>query len=507
MTERGRAGARAAVIAGGLAVAVGAILSVRSEDWPIYLTFFVVSGFLFLPGVEVMPRVQLAIAEMAATIGFVYVAGPPIILVRLLSPLLTRRLRRLLPQSWAESLPPFPAYHLFDLIAAKGAERTRLLAEWATFAIGLGVRWWVASSLVSGAPPVTGAGSILVAEIIGYATWGLLSGLAIYPDRPLMPAEDESVLAHVGRAEAKGMALSDMTLVVALALTPFVFLIAYAYEVHGLDGATGWAVGALGLHFMLKRLHERRVRLEEQNRRLEALNRELEHRERLSAIGKMSSVVSHQILQQLGVIGLHADLIRNADEGNADATLEKTRANAAAIEGALQDVNRVLTDLLVFSRDLRLNLYDHALERVVAEAVGECRASAEKAGVRLRVDAPSGAQVTLDKLKIRQAVVNVVRNAIEASPRGSEVAIAAAATDAGVTLTVQDSGPGVAEKDRDAVFTPFFTTKEQGTGLGLAIARAFIEAHGGRVWVDSAGSPPGAKFTIELPRGAKPAGA
>src|SRR6185295_3693219 len=114
------------------------------------------------------------------------------------------------------------------------------------------------------------------------------------------------------------------------------------------------------LHFMLQRLNERRLTVEEQNRRLIVLNRELEHRERLSAIGKMSSVVSHQILQQLGVIGLYADLIRNAD-GDAAIAVPQMRSNAAAIEGALADVNRVLTDLLVFSKDLRLNLYTHAL--------------------------------------------------------------------------------------------------------------------------------------------------
>ena len=75
---------------------------------------------------------------------------------------------------------------------------------------------------------------------------------------------------------------------------------------------------------MLQRLNERRLPVEEQNRRLEALNRELEHRERLSAIGKMSSVVSHQILQQLGVIGIYADLIRHAD-ADADAAPRSAR--------------------------------------------------------------------------------------------------------------------------------------------------------------------------------------
>src|SRR6185369_10052864 len=130
------------------------------------------------------------------------------------------------------------------------------------------------------------------------------------------------------------------------------------------------SLATFGLHFMLKLMNERRLTLEEQNHQLSTLNRELEHRERLSAIGKMSSIVSHQILQQLGVIGIHADLIRHApDNGQPKETLEQARANAVAIEGALGDVNRVLTDLLVFSRDLRLNLYAHPLATVLGEVV------------------------------------------------------------------------------------------------------------------------------------------
>jgi signal transduction histidine kinase len=282
-------------------------------------------------------------------------------------------------------------------------------------------------------------------------------------------------------------------------LTPFVFLITYGYRLLGLRGAIGWAIGALGLHFMLKRLYDRRLRLEEQNRRLEALNRELEHRERLSAIGKMSSVVSHQILQQLGVIGLHADLIRNAGGEDAPSELNKARANAAAIEGALGDVNKVLTDLLVFSRDLRLNLYEHSLERVVGEAVEECRADANRRGVLLEVQTSGDVPVVLDKLKVKQALANVIRNAVDASPSGGRVILATSHSDSTATITVSDSGPGVAEANRDTIFAPFYTTKEHGTGLGLAITREFIAAHGGSIRVAPANGV-GARFTIELPR-------
>src|SRR5262249_33084650 len=158
---------------------------------------------------------------------------------------------------------------------------------------------------------------------------------------------------------------------------------------YGLAGAIVWSLSSLGLHFMLKRLTERRLVVEEQNRQLVALDGELEHRERLAAIGKMSSVISHQMLQQLRVIGLYADLIQQTEpDGAASAAGARARANAAAIEGALHGVNRVLTDLLVFSRDLRLNLYEHRLGDLLAECIEDCRTQALERGVSLRLDCP-----------------------------------------------------------------------------------------------------------------------
>jgi signal transduction histidine kinase len=244
---------------------------------------------------------------------------------------------------------------------------------------------------------------------------------------------------------------------------------------------------------------ERRLTLEEQNRRLIVLNRELEHRERLSAIGKMSSVVSHQILQQLGVIGLYADLIRNADgAGDAAIAVPQMRSNAAAIEGALADVNRVLTDLLVFSKDLRLNLYAHALRPLLEECIDACQPAAGERQVTIRLGGAT-LELAVDKLKMKQAFVNLLRNAIEASPIGGTVAVDVGQRDGGVTIAVSDQGPGIAAADREAVFAPFFTTKERGTGLGLAIARQFTEAHGGRLWVEGTASDSGTRFVTWLP--------
>jgi signal transduction histidine kinase len=501
MSSRARTALRGLVITGGVAVGLASLLAFRLEDWPFYAAYTLVALVLFPPYVEVLPRLTLPIPGLAATIGFLYIAGLPIILLQsvvftvwqLARWVLRKRFTGRLRDAWQwGTLHGGPMTRLAELFVTPPGAATGTVADWATFGLGLATRWWIASALVPGGRPTSDLGAIALAELGGEVAWGLLSVLPIYSFRSPFASARERGLRTL---------LQDLALVVLLGLTPFVFLIVYGYNAHGLPGAVLWSFAALGIHFMLKRLHERRVVVEEQNRRLEALNRELEHRERLSAIGKMSSVVSHQMLQQLGVIGIHADLIRNTDPRNdAAAAVGQAKTYAAAIEDALRGVNRVLTDLLVFSRDLRLNLYDHPLARVLEESVEECRTQAAGRGVTLALECPGEPTVALDKLKVMQAVVNVVRNAIEASPPGGAVVVHGGVQDGWAEIAVSDHGPGVPEADREAVFTPFFTTKEHGNGLGLAIAREFTEAHGGRIAVESRDGM-GATFVLRLPQG------
>src|SRR2546430_12365273 len=105
----------------------------------------------------------------------------------------------------------------------------------------------------------------------------------------------------------------------------------------------------------------------------------------------------------------------------------------------------------------------------------------------------------LDKLKVKQAVVNVLRNAIEASPPGADVVVRCGLADGAAEIAVTDRGPGIPAADRAAIFTPFFTTKEHGSGLGLAIAREFAEAHGGAITAESRDGG-GAAVVVRLPR-------
>src|SRR5262249_10574213 len=97
------------------------------------------------------------------------------------------------------------------------------------------------------------------------------------------------------------------------------------------------------------------------------------------------------------------------------------------------------------------------------------------------------------------AVVNVLRNAIEASSRGDEVAVHARLDDGAAEIAVSDRGPGSPEADREAVFAPFFTTKERGSGLGLAIAREFAGAHGGGLRAEPRNGG-GVTLVLRLPR-------
>jgi signal transduction histidine kinase len=495
MTRWQQTALRGAVIAAGAAVVLASLLSFERAQWALYLVYFAIAMVLYPPAVEMLPRLVIGIPSVAAGIGFLYIGGLPIIALNLLAVFSIRVARTALPAQWLSRVPPLRALAARRDLAGGGSQ---LLSEFVPeYALGLGVRWAVVGLLAGPTPPTAAPGAIAAAEVCGYVVWGLLSIMPIYPRHTLLPLADREGLRS---------AMADMRLIFPLALTPFVYLIAYGYRTEGLPGAAGWALATFGLHFVLRRMNDRRLALEEQNRRLIRLNRELEHRERLSAIGKMSSVVSHQILQELGLIGLHADLIRNAKrDGDPAAALTQARANAAAIEGALGDVNRVLTDLLVFSRDLRLNLYAHSLAGVLAECIEACRQEAGARGVSLRLESRTPVEVTLDKLKMKQAFGNLLRNAIEASPPGTEVVVRVERRDDGAAVAVCDRGAGVAQRDRDAVFAPFFTTKERGTGLGLAIARQFTEAHGGRLWMEPAPQAPGSTFVTWLPLAGPPA--
>jgi signal transduction histidine kinase len=243
----------------------------------------------------------------------------------------------------------------------------------------------------------------------------------------------------------------------------------------------GASLMTLTLHAVLKRLSDTRG--------------ELGRRERLAVIGQTAATVFHQLGRHHGAIGMYAHLLaRGATDGWPPAVGE----HAARILVSVDEANRVVDDLLAFGQDRTLNLYPHALATVVEECLDECRARAQQRGVPVRVTETTDAVVTLDKHKIKQAIGNLLDNAIDAAPPGTPVELTATTDNGAIQVAVRDYGGGIAAEIRPRLFMPFCTTKPDGVGLGLALAKELVLAHGGELEWEPA--EPGTKFVLSLPR-------
>jgi signal transduction histidine kinase len=168
------------------------------------------------------------------------------------------------------------------------------------------------------------------------------------------------------------------------------------------------------------------------------------------------------------------------------------------IREEIRRLDALVGDFLFFSRTSRIQLQPTDLDALVDEVTRLLRPEARNAGVTLRRERVGEAlpSVAADSEKLKQVVINLVRNAIEAMPEGGAVSLESGLRDGKAEIAVRDNGPGLPE-DVD-IFQLFVTTKPKGTGLGLSIAQQIVHAHGGEI---RAASVPGAGacFTVALP--------
>jgi signal transduction histidine kinase len=207
----------------------------------------------------------------------------------------------------------------------------------------------------------------------------------------------------------------------------------------------------------------------------ERLGGQLAQQERLAALGRVVAGVAHEVRNPLASIKLRLDLA--AAGGSLSAAAEKAIANASS---EIMRLDRLVADLLVVagrSTGPREASSLGALARVRVEALAPW--SAER-GVTVEVSGDASAPIHADS--VARALDNLLRNAIEASPRGGSVTVRVASRlPEGASVTVEDRGKGVTPERVPELFEPFFTTKSDGTGLGLAISRAIARQHGGDV--------------------------
>ncbi len=200
--------------------------------------------------------------------------------------------------------------------------------------------------------------------------------------------------------------------------------------------------------------------------------------ERLAAIGKMAAHVTHEIRNPLSSIGLNIELLEEELAGaNVNA---ESKSLLSAITREVQRLEHLSEEYLRVARLPQPRMEADDLAAAVREITSFARPEVERAGCTLAVsiedDTPP---VLFDSGQIRQALLNVLRNAREAMADGGRIDVSVKAEGMSVVVAVEDRGGGIPEDIRARVFDPFFSTKGEGTGLGLAITRQIIEAHGG----------------------------
>lgn len=248
---------------------------------------------------------------------------------------------------------------------------------------------------------------------------------------------------------------------------------------------------------MLNSIDEAEQTIAAHRKKQKALEKRLQHTEKLAAIGRLAAGTAHELGTPLSIIS-----------GRAQQALRKQqlpqfqRQALTAIRTEVDRMSYIIKQLLDFSGrnpPRRASAYPGQL---IASAVASLAEEAQTARTYMRViNAESEIPIWVDAIKIQQALVNLLRNAVQCTHDGT-VCLSWRQNDKRTIFCIEDNGPGVPEENRSKIFEPFYTTKDagKGIGLGLSIVHAVTEEHGGIV---SVGQSPmgGASFTLQLPSG------
>lgn len=258
--------------------------------------------------------------------------------------------------------------------------------------------------------------------------------------------------------------------------------------------------------------------LENRNRELtlaldqvQLLNKRNVDTERLAAIGQMSSVIAHEIRNPLGLIDLYAKLTEDhlgkldlAEQEEKKALLLK---NLSLIRQATGSLENILSELTDYSRPLKLNRQATNIQTLVQDVCDFYQPSYHEKEVTLSLNPLSSlenwvASYPMDGEKIRQALINLLKNALEASPAGTTVSVRILCPphDPQFYIQVQDQGKGIDPAHVKKLFTPYFSTKGSGTGLGLAHSQKILQSHGGNVELVQSTPGQGSTFSLILPQ-------
>ncbi len=255
---------------------------------------------------------------------------------------------------------------------------------------------------------------------------------------------------------------------------------------------------------MAAQLEAARRRLLAETERTLELEQHLRRTETLAVAGKLASALAHEVGTPLNIISGRAEFLQ------ATAGLdESARKDLGVIGDQIDRISKIIRSMLDTVRLQKLEIQPTPFADIVDRVLPLLRYAARRHGVTLATAIPGELpRMLADPGQMQQVLINLVLNALDATPPGGVVEIGARPEDsggrAGVAVAVRDTGPGIPDELKPRLFEPFFTTKPagQGTGLGLAICRDIIRAHGGEIRVESQPGA-GATFTMWIPAAAE----
>jgi signal transduction histidine kinase/putative methionine-R-sulfoxide reductase with GAF domain len=224
----------------------------------------------------------------------------------------------------------------------------------------------------------------------------------------------------------------------------------------------------------------------------ELVEAQLLRAQRLAAIGELAGMVGHDLRNPLtGIAGATYYLKMKLDE----KLNGKEREMFETVEKAIAYSNKIINDLLEYSREIRLELFEVEPQTLLADALSLMKVPPDVAVIDQMGTEP---RLKVDKERMRRVFVNIIKNALDAMPNGGKLTVKSERDGDNVTFSFSDTGTGMSKEVLDKIWSPLFTTKAKGMGFGLPICKRIVEAHGGKISIASAVDK-GSTFTITLP--------
>jgi signal transduction histidine kinase len=233
-------------------------------------------------------------------------------------------------------------------------------------------------------------------------------------------------------------------------------------------------------------------KVEERTKQLKETQQRLVKSERLAAMGELAAMIGHDLRNPLTGIAGATYYLKIKCGSKIDS---KSEEMLRIIEKNIEDSNKIINDLLEYSREIKLDLNESNPRLIVGEAL-----SAVKIPEKVRVADLTRVQpkIKVDTDKMKRAFINIIKNAVDAMPNGGKLTIESKESNGDLEIVFSDTGVGMPEETLRNICRPLFTTKAKGMGFGLPICKRFVEAHGGRIYARSTVGR-GSTFIVTLP--------